>query len=88
MISSYNISPVEIKRGETVIATCDRIDLAYDYAFNATSMDVYYTVLDLSAGYVGWEGNVHFDAANLAQWGTDDSYIINQVVAAAGVTLS
>ena len=87
MISQYEIEPVEIVVNGNVIATCTKMDVAVNYTLNATSMDASYSVIDYTIGYVGLRGDVQFDAANLAQWGTDDMYIVNQIAAAAGVTL-
>ena len=87
MISQYEIQPVDIVVNGNVIATCKTLDIAIDYQLNATSMVATYSAVDYVVGYVGLRGDVFFDAADLAQWGTDDMYIVNQVAAAAGVTL-
>ncbi len=87
-MSNYAIVPVEIKRGETVIATCDTLHIAINYELSAPTMDVYYSVQSLSEGYIGWDGGMVYGSDVLDNWGTDDMYIVNLVATAAGVTLA
>lgn len=87
MNNQYSIQPIAVQAGSSTIATCDVIEIIIDYQLNATEMWASYIVKEKATNYSLPMGNVLFGEADLAQWGTDDSYIVNQVATHAGVVL-
>jgi len=86
-MSQFNIATQDVVIAGKKVATLNKIMIDVQYTLDMTDMYVPYSVYDSESGFVGTQGVVYFDQANLAGWGSDDSYILNQIVAAAGVTL-
>lgn len=87
MNNQYSIQPIVVKAGDATIATLDTLEIVIDYQLNATEMWASYIIKEQATNYSLPMGNMLFGEADLAQWGTDDSYIVNQVATHAGVVL-
>ena len=81
----YNIQSVSVGTGLTT-ATATKIKFHCSYVPNTTSMFFSYDFLDASSEYLA-SGEGVVSGSALADWGSDDQYIINTMAGIAGVTL-
>ena len=82
----YSITPITYTPFGGSETTLVSIYMVINYSVGTTSMNVPYNICDAEdRPLVNDFANI--DEAELAQWGTDDMYIVNLVAAQAGVTV-
>ena len=81
----YNIQPFNITFGSTTkVATM--VNLGYNYKAFQTTLPFDVTYYSADYQILGAE-NKTLDEAVVALWGTDDTYIIDAMASAVGVTI-
>ena len=82
----YQINPVTINVTPSITHQATKITMNFSYSLGVEQMPATY-VLTGEYGEPYYSGVVQINAAELAQWGEDDMYIVNLVATKVGVTL-
>lgn len=82
----YQIQPITLQVTPTISNTVTQLVTSVDYAVGMTEMQCQIFLQDASC-VTYYNGVVTITEAELANWGTDDDYIIRLIAQKAGVTL-
>lgn len=81
----YEIQPINITFGANTIVL-KKIAMVVTYQLDMEQMMVPYNLLDEN-NVTYWSGTAMISSEELANWGTNNMYIVNLVAQKAGVTL-